>query len=252
MDFTEEQLERFSRQMMLREIGPAGQEKLAGSRVLIVGAGGLGSPAAMYLAAAGVAHIGVADGDRVELSNLQRQIMHGTVDLGMPKTESARRTLTGINPGTEVREYGFIDGGNIGGIISEYDFVLDCTDSAETKFLINDACVRGGKPFVYAGIRRFGGQLMTVIPHVTPCLRCVFGEPPLKPPDRGVVGAVAGVIGSLQALEAIKYITGAGELLAGRLLVFDGLAMGFRTVSLPPRGDGCPVCSTDAEKTILK
>ena len=257
MEFSNEQLERYSRQTVMEEIGVEGQKKLAAASVLIIGAGGLGSPAAMYLAAAGVGRIGIADADVVDLSNLQRQIIHTVKDLGRPKTESAKETLQVIDPDVEVLTYNeFICSDNILNIIADHDFVLDCTDNFPAKFLINDACVMADKPFVHAGVTRFQGQLMTVIPHKSPCYRCIFKDPPPEgavpsPAEAGVIGAAAGVTGSLQALEAVKYITGAGELLTGKLLTFDALTMKFRTVKLPPRGSGCAVCADHPQITRL-
>ena len=257
MPFTNEQLERYSRHIILKEIGVKGQKKLMKGSVLIIGAGGLGAPAAMYLAAAGVGKIGIADADVVDLSNLQRQIIHTTADVGRPKVESAAETMRAINPDVEVVTYHeFISSANIMDIIKDYDFVLDGTDNFPAKFLINDACVMADKPFSHAGILRFKGQLMTVIPHQSPCYRCVFRTMPPKDAiptckQAGVIGAMAGVIGSLQALEAVKFLTGAGELLTGRLLTFDALTMKFHTVKLPPRGDGCAVCSDHPQITEL-
>lgn len=258
MAFTNEQLERYSRHIILKEIGVKGQKKLLKSSVLIVGAGGLGAPAALYLAAAGVGKIGIADADVVDLSNLQRQVIHTTADLGKAKVESAAETMRAINPDVEVVTYHtFISAANIREIIRDYDFVLDGTDNFPAKFLINDACVMEKKPFCHAGIIRFRGQLMTWIPDAdAPCYRCVFKEPPPKDAvptckQAGVIGAMAGVIGCLQALEAIKYITGAGDLLTGRLLTFDGLKMDFHKIKLPPRGKGCAVCSDTPTITEL-
>ena len=257
MPFTNEQLERYSRHIILKEIGVKGQKKLMNGSVLIIGAGGLGAPAAMYLAAAGVGKIGIADADVVDLSNLQRQVIHTTNDLGKPKVESAAETMRAINPDVEVVTYQeFISAANIKDIIKDYDFVLDGTDNFPAKFLINDACVMADKPFSHAGILRLKGQLMTVIPHQSPCYRCVSKTMPPKDAiptckQAGVIGAMAGVIGSLQALEAVKFLTGAGELLTGKLLTFDALTMKFHTVKLPPRGDGCAVCSDHPEITEL-
>lgn len=257
MSFSNEQLGRYSRHIILKDIGVKGQKKLAAAKVLIIGAGGLGAPAAMYLAAAGVGQIGIADADVVDLSNLQRQIIHTTADLGKPKVESAKETIKAINPDVDVKIYNeFIYSRNISDIVSGYDFILDGTDNFPAKFLINDACVMANKPFSHAGIIRFKGQLMTIVPHESPCYRCAFKEPPPKGAvptcrEAGVVGAMAGVIGSLQALEAVKYITGAGELLTGKLLTFDALTMKFHTVKLPPRGDGCAVCSDHPTITEL-
>ena len=250
MSLSNEELERYSRHLILKEIGYKGQKRLSEAKVLIIGAGGLGAPAAMYLAAAGVGRIGIADADVVDLSNLQRQVIHTTKDIGIPKVASAAETMKAINPNIDVTTYQeFMYSSNIREIIREYDFVLDGTDNFPAKFLINDACVMEKIPFSHAGIIRFMGQLMTVIPGESPCYRCAFKEPPPKGAvptcrEAGVIGAMAGVIGSLQALEAVKYITGAGELLTGKLLTFDALTMKFHTVKLPPRGEGCAVCSS--------
>lgn len=257
MGFTNEQLERYSRHIILKEIGVKGQKKLAAAKVLIIGAGGLGAPAAMYLAAAGVGQIGIVDLDRVDRSNLQRQIIHTTEDLNKPKVLSAKETMEAINPDVKVVTYQtFLYSKNIMDIIADYDFILDGTDNFPAKFLINDACVMANKPFSHAGIIRFKGQLMTVIPHESPCYRCAFKNPPPKGAvptcrEAGVIGAMAGVIGSLQALEAVKYITGAGELLTGKLLTFDALTMNFHTIKLPTRGEGCAVCSEHPTITEL-
>lgn len=248
MAFTNEQLERYSRHIILKEIGVKGQKKLLNAKVLIIGAGGLGAPAALYLAAAGVGTIGIADADVVDLSNLQRQVIHATADIGKPKVESAKESMLAINPDITVKTYQeFIYSGNIADIIADYDFILDGTDNFPAKFLINDACVLAGKPFCHAGIIRFNGQLMTYVPGEGPCYRCVFKNPPPKDAvptckQAGVIGAMAGVIGCLQAMEAVKYITGAGELLTGRLLTYDALKMNFRTVKVPCDCN-CAVCS---------
>ncbi len=248
MAFTNEQLERYSRHMILKEIGAKGQKKLLNAKVLIIGAGGLGAPAALYLAAAGVGTIGIADADVVDLSNLQRQVIHSTKDIGKAKVQSAKESMEDINPDVKVITYReFVTSENIMRLISDYDFILDGTDNFPAKFLINDACVMAKKSYCHAGIIRFTGQLMTIVPGESPCYRCVFKEPP--PPDAvptcrqaGVIGAMAGVIGCLQALEAIKYITGAGELLTGSLLTFDALKMEFRKIRLPKRDKNCAVC----------
>lgn len=257
MAFTNEQLERYSRHIILKEIGIKGQKKLQDSKVLIIGAGGLGAPAAMYLAAAGVGTIGIADADKVDLSNLQRQVIHATSDLGKLKVQSAQETMSDINPDITIKTYHeFVSSQNIMNLIEGYDFVLDGTDNFPAKFLINDACVMSRKPFSHAGIIRFKGQLMTIIPGESPCYRCVFKEPPPKdavPTCRqaGVIGAMAGVIGCLQALEAIKFITGTGKLLTGSLLTFDALEMNFHKVKLPPRNHKCPVCGDEPSITEL-
>ena len=248
MAFTNEQIERYSRHLILKEVGVKGQTKLLNSKVLIIGAGGLGAPAAMYLAAAGVGTIGIADADVVDLSNLQRQIIHATEDLGKPKVESARETMNRLNPDVTVKTYHtFVSTENILDMIQDYDFILDGTDNFPAKFLINDACVLAGKPFCHAGIIRFQGQLMTYVPGHGPCYRCVFKNPPPKEAvptckQAGVIGAMAGVIGTLQAMEAIKYLLGVGKLLTGYLLTYDALDMEFRKIKLPEHVPDCAVC----------
>lgn len=257
MAFTNEQLERYSRHIILKEVGAKGQKKLLNAKVLIIGAGGLGAPAALYLAAAGVGTIGIVDADEVDLSNLQRQVIHTTADLGKAKVESAKETMEAINPDVTVKTYHtFIDSTNINEIIKDYDFILDGTDNFPAKFLINDACVMAKKPFCHAGIIRFKGQLMTYVPGEGPCYRCVFKNPPPKDAvptckQAGVIGAMAGVIGCLQALEAIKYIVGSGDLLTGYLLTFDALTMEFRKVKLPKDTHNCAVCGDDPTITEL-
>jgi molybdopterin/thiamine biosynthesis adenylyltransferase len=258
MPFTDEQLDRYSRHIILKEVGVKGQKRIMESKVLIIGAGGLGAPAAMYLAAAGVGTIGIADADRVELSNLQRQIIHTTADLGKPKVESARETMNAMNPDPTVVAYReWINASNITDIIrdKDYDFIIDGTDNFPIKFLINDACVMLGKPFSHAGIIRFQGQLMTYIPGKGPCYRCVFREPP--PPDAvltcrqaGVLGVLGGVIGTLQATEALKFLLGMEGTLNGYLLTYNALAMEFRKVKLAPHPD-CQVCGERPGITTL-
>ena len=257
MALTDEQLERYSRHIILREIGVRGQKKLLAAKVLIIGAGGLGAPAAMYLAAAGVGTIGIADCDNVELSNLQRQIIHKTADIGKPKVQSAAETIKELNPDAGVITYHeYVNSRNIADMIAGYDFIIDGADNFPTKFLINDACVLGRKPFCHAGILRFEGQLMTYVPGQGPCYRCIFEAPPPKDAvpscrEAGVIGAMAGIIGSMQALEAVKYITGPGELLTGAMLVFDGLKMEWRRVKLPQRVPTCPICGESPSITGL-
>ena len=257
MSFTNEQLERYSRHIILKEIGAKGQKKLLNAKVLIIGAGGLGAPAAMYLAAAGVGTIGIADADEVDLSNLQRQIIHATKDLGKPKVQSAKETMNDLNPDVTVNTYHtFVTSANIREIIRDYDFIIDGTDNFPAKFLINDACVMEKKPFSHAGIIRFKGQLMTYVPGEGPCYRCVFRDPPPKDAvptckQAGVVGAMGGVIGSLQAMEAIKFIVGKGQLLTGHLLTYDALTMEFRKIKLPHHTENCPICGTHPTITQL-
>ena len=244
MAFTNEQLERYSRHIILQEVGVKGQKKLLNASVLIIGAGGLGAPAALYLAAAGVGTIGIVDADEVDLSNLQRQVIHTTNDVGKAKVKSAAETMEAINPDVTVKTYRtFVDSSNIMDLIKDYDFIIDGTDNFPAKFLINDACVMAEKPFSHAGIIRFKGQLMTYVPGEGPCYRCVFKNPPPKDAvptckQAGVIGAMGGVIGSLQAMEAIKYIIGKGDLLTGKLLTYDALKMEFHTIKLP-KDDHC-------------
>jgi molybdopterin/thiamine biosynthesis adenylyltransferase len=254
---TEQQIIRYSRQIILEEVGGAGQEKLLRSKVLIVGAGGLGAPAALYLAAAGVGTIGIVDYDRVDLTNLQRQIIHHTADIGTEKVNSARAKIQVINPDVTVRTHqARLTAENISGIIRQYDFVIDGTDNFATKFLINDACYFEKVPFSHAGILRFEGQLMTVLPGQSTCYRCVFHSPPPAGAvpscsQAGVLGTLAGVIGSLQATEAIKYLLGIGELLTSSLLTYNALTMEFRKVRLN-RNPSCPLCGRNPQITELK
>ncbi len=250
MLLSEEQAERYSRHFVLREIGFSGQKRLLQSRVLVIGAGALGSSALMYLAAAGVGTIGIADYDRVELSNLQRQIIHTVKTVGTEKTVSAKMAVNERNTDVDVilhNEKITVD--NIQGVISEYDFIIDCTDRFEAKFLINDACVLFKKPYSHAGAVRFEGQAMTYVPGQGPCLRCLLGGVPpaaetLTCSRSGVLGAVTGVIGSIQALEAVKYLLGIGDLLVGKILSFDGLTMKIRVTDIPRSEPACAVCGT--------
>jgi thiazole biosynthesis adenylyltransferase ThiF len=257
MAFTNEQIVRYSRHIILNEVGVKGQKKLLNGKVLIIGAGGLGAPAAMYLAAAGVGTIGIADADKVDLSNLQRQIIHATEDVGKPKVQSAKETMNRMNPDVTVHTYQtFVKAENIMDLIKDYDFIIDGTDNFPAKFLINDACVMAKKPFSHAGIIRFQGQLMTYVPGEGPCYRCVFKNPPPKDAvptckQAGVIGAMGGVIGSLQAMEALKYILGVGELLTGSLLTYDALKMQFRKVPLPKHMPDCPICGEHPTITKL-
>ncbi|MCI7062502.1 MAG: thiazole biosynthesis adenylyltransferase ThiF [Lachnospiraceae bacterium] len=256
MAFTNEQLERYSRHIILQEVGVKGQKKLLNASVLIIGAGGLGAPAALYLAAAGVGTIGIVDADEVDLSNLQRQVIHTTNDVGKAKVKSAAETMEAINPDVTVKTYRtFVDSTNIMDLIKDYDFIIDGTDNFPAKFLINDACVMAEKPFSHAGIIRFKGQLMTYVPGEGPCYRCVFKNPPPKDAvptckQAGVIGAMGGVIGSLQAMEAVKYIIGKGDLLTGKLLTYDALKMEFHTIKLP-KDDHCAVCGDEPTITEL-
>jgi molybdopterin/thiamine biosynthesis adenylyltransferase len=255
--FSEEQIERYSRHIILKEVGGKGQKRLLDGKVLIIGAGALGSPAALYLAAAGVGVIGIADSDVVELSNLQRQIIHHSTDLGVPKVESAKRKMEAINPDVRVVTHQiWVGAENILEIIRDYDFVIDGTDNFATKFLINDACVMAGIPYSHAGVLHFIGQTLTVLPNQSPCYRCVFPEPP--PPNSiptcsqaGVLGVLPGVIGTIQATEAIKYLLGVGDLLTGRLLVYDAEGMDFHISPIARKRD-CPVCGDNPVITDLR
>jgi molybdopterin/thiamine biosynthesis adenylyltransferase len=235
MDFTNNQIERYSRHILLKEVGGIGQQKLLESRVLVIGAGGLGSPIATYLAAAGVGTIGIVDADVVDLSNLQRQILHHTADVGAMKVESAKATIESLNPDVKVELHPYlINAENVQEIIRDYDFILEGTDNFPTKFLVNDACVLEDKAFNQGGILRFKGQTMTHVPG-TASYRCVYRQPPPAGAvptcsEAGVLGAIAGILGTIQAAEAIKYITGPGELLTDRILTFDALTMDFRTI----------------------
>ena len=257
MGLTEQQIERYSRQIILEEVGGAGQEKLLSSKVLIVGAGGLGAPAALYLAAAGIGTIGIIDYDKVDLTNLQRQIIHHTADIGTEKVDSARAKIQAINPEVTVRTHQTrVTAENISEIIRQYDFIIDGTDNFPAKFLINDACYFEKVPFSHAGILRFYGQLITVLPGETTCYRCIFREPPpagVVPScsQAGVLGVLAGIVGSLQATEAMKYLLGVGNLLTNALLSYDALGMEFHKVSLN-RNPDCPLCGKNPQITELK
>jgi adenylyltransferase/sulfurtransferase len=254
---TEEQIKRYERHIILPEVGSKGQEKLLNSKVLVIGTGGLGSPAILYLAAAGVGTIGIVDFDVVDLSNLQRQIIHSTERVGTPKVESARKTVEMLNPDVKVITYNTrISKENIMDIIKDYDVVLDGTDNFPTRFLINDACYFAGKPLVSAAILRFEGQISVFdfrMKEQSPCYRCLFPEPPspgLVPSAReaGILGSIAGIMGCIQATEAIKVILGIGEPLVGKLLVMDALSMDFRKVKLR-KDPNCPLCG---ERPVIK
>jgi molybdopterin-synthase adenylyltransferase len=253
IDFTEDQLQRYSRHILLQDVGIEGQEKILNARVLIIGAGGLGSPVALYLAAAGVGTIGIADADTVDLTNLQRQVIHATADVGIPKVESAAAKMRAINPDVKVRTYHeFVSAANILGMVADYDFVIDGTDNFAAKFLINDACVKAGKAFSHGGILRFDGQTMTVLPGQSACYRCVFGAPPPAGSvptcsEAGVLGPVAGILGTIQAVEALKFITGIPGLLTDTLLSFNARTLDFRKVKLR-RQSGCKACGVPREQ----
>lgn len=246
----QEQRERYARHILLDEMGEEGQEKLLAASVLIVGAGGLGSPVAMYLAAAGVGRIGIIDDDNVDLTNLQRQIIHTSQSVGMPKTASAHERITLLNHDVKVEEYRLrLTEDNIKTIFNKYDFIVDATDNFETKFLVNDTCVELKKPFVHGGVQRFGGQLMTYVPGEGPCYRCIFEEPP-EPgavptcKEVGIIGGICGIIGSMQSMEAVKYVLGTGKLLTGQLLTVDALTMEIRKIPFPKKNPGCLACGS--------
>lgn len=257
-ELTYAQRERYARNMVIDMVGEEGQQKLLSGKVLLIGAGGLGSPAALYLAAAGVGTIGIVDHDVVDLSNLQRQILHSTARLGIAKAMSAKERLQGLNPDVTVHAYEELaTKETLADIIKDqdYDFVIDAVDNFEAKFLINDACVLLQKPFVHGGVLRMGGQTMTYVPGQGPCYRCIFEDVPPKgavptSKDVGILGAVAGTIGTIEAAEAIKYILGAGNLLTGRLLMYDALAMTFRTIAINPNTH-CHVCGDHPSITSL-
>jgi len=256
MKLREDQIERYSRQIILPNVGGKGQEKLLAAKVLIIGAGGLGSPAALYLASAGIGTIGIVDSDKVEFNNLQRQIIHSIKDVGRPKVESAQDRINAINEDVKVTTYNLrVTSENILDIIKDYDIIVDGSDNFPTRYLVNDACVLSKKPLSHGGIFRFDGQAITIIPGESACYRCLFALPP--PPglvpscqEAGILGAVAGVIGTIQANEVLKYILGLGNLLTGKLLVFNALDSSFRQVKVP-KDPKCPVCGENPTVTKL-
>ena len=245
--YTPEQLIRYSRHFLLPEVGEDGQAKLLKAKVLMVGAGGLGSPSAYYLAAAGVGTLGIIDNDVVDISNLQRQILHANDRVGMPKVESAKKTLEGLNPDVKVIPYqAKLTSENIMDIIKDYDLVIDGCDNFPTRYLVNDACVLAGKPNVHGSIFQFEGQATVFYPGKGPCYRCLYPEPPpaeMAPScaEAGVLGVLPGLIGVIEALEAVKIILGKGETLVGRLLHFNTLTMEINTLKLR-RDPNCPMC----------
>jgi molybdopterin/thiamine biosynthesis adenylyltransferase/rhodanese-related sulfurtransferase len=248
-DLTREELTRYARHVILPDVGIDGQRRLKAARVLCVGAGGLGSPAAMYLAAAGVGTLGIVDDDDVDASNLQRQILHDTAGMGRPKVESARDRVKAINPNVSVEMHHVrLTSANALGILERYDVVLDGADNFPTRYLVNDACVLLGKPNAFGAIFRFEGQASVFAAKNGPCYRCIYPEPP--PPglvpscaEAGVFGVLPGIVGTIQATETIKLILGVGETLVGRLLVYDAMRMAFRELKVPKDRD-CPVCGT--------
>ncbi|MGB3098316.1 MAG: molybdopterin-synthase adenylyltransferase MoeB [Solirubrobacterales bacterium] len=248
---TQEQKERYSRHILVPEIGLEGQLKLLDAKVLLLGAGGLGSPTALYLAAAGVGTIGLVDDDEVDASNLQRQVIHSTETIGIPKTESARRQIEALNPDVTVNEHRTrLDSSNVIELLSSYDIIVDGADNFPTRYLLNDASVRLNKPVVSASILAFDGQISTFVPHDGPCYRCLYPTPP--PPElapscgaAGVLGMLPGVMGLMQSLEVFKLITGAGEPLVGRLLLFEALSTTFTELKVR-KDPSCPICGPDA------
>ncbi|HUJ25050.1 MAG TPA: molybdopterin-synthase adenylyltransferase MoeB [Myxococcales bacterium] len=254
---TEAQRSRYSRHLLIPEVGEAGQAKLLKSKMLLIGAGGLGSPAALYLAAAGVGRLGIVDDDVVDESNLQRQILHATDRVGMPKTESARKTIQGLNPDVAVDEHRLrLNRDNAMELFSQYDVIVDGSDNFGTRYLVNDACVLLNKPNVHGSIFRFDGQATTFVPGGgRPCYRCLFPEPP--PPElapscqeAGVLGVLPGIIGLVQAVEAVKLVLGKGEPLVGRLLLYDALEQKFREVKYA-RDPDCPSCGDRPMQELL-
>ncbi len=251
-----EQQIRYSRHTMLPEVGEAGQVKLLKSRVLLLGAGGLGAPSSVYLAAAGVGTIGMVDDDVVDLSNLQRQIIHAQERIGMPKVESAQKTLQGLNPDVKVVPHKLrLTSENVMSVLADYDLVVDGADNFPTRYLLNDAALKLGKPVIHASIYRFEGQLTAFIPDAGPCYRCLYPQPP--PPDMapscqeaGVLGVLPGVVGTLQANEALKVLLGIGTSLAGRLLIFDALKTRFRELKLR-RDPACPTCGDGVDRSAI-
>jgi adenylyltransferase/sulfurtransferase len=252
MALSDEELERYARHIVLREVGGAGQARLRGANVLVIGAGGLGSPVILYLAAAGVGTIGIVDFDTVSLSNLQRQVAHRTADVGRLKTASAAASVQALNPGTVVNEHPFrLTADKALDLIGQYDVVADGSDNFATRFLVNDACFFAKKTLVSAAVTEFDGQLATYKPHSGdfPCYRCLFPEPP--PPgtapscsETGILGAAAGVMGTLQALEVMKEIIGIGDSLAGHLLIYEALTTRFRIVRVRP-DPACALCGAN-------
>ena len=259
MDFTENQIQRYARHIVLPEVGGEGQRKILDAKVLVIGAGGLGAPLLMYLAAAGVGTLGVVDDDAVDLSNLQRQVIHATGRIGMPKVDSAGRTVADINPEvTFVPHHMRLTAANVDELIGGYDIVADGSDNFDTRFLVNDACHLAGKTLVSAAILRFEGQVATFRSgggEGEPCYRCLYREAPapgLVPScaEGGVLGALAGTVGSLQAVEVLKEIMGIGDTLAGSLLIYDALAADIRKMKLP-RDPDCPLCGDAPSITDL-
>jgi adenylyltransferase/sulfurtransferase len=246
-ELTSARRERYRKQIILPMIGEKGQERLLSSRALVIGAGGLGSPAAMYLASCGVGTIGLADSDNLELSNLHRQVLYSTGDVGKPKVVLAEKRLKELNPDTDIRTYKLRVGqDNAKDLVKDYDVILDCSDNFETKYLVNDSCVLAGKALAHGGIYAAEGQVTFILPGGKPCYRCLFPELPIPGSFRdcrqaGILGSVPGVIGTLQATEAIKYLLGAGKVLSGRLLRYDAFTGNIK-ISEFKKDDRCPAC----------
>jgi len=253
MSLTPEQRERYSRHLLIPEVGLSGQQKLLESKVLLIGAGGLGSPSALYLAAAGVGTLGIVDNDEVDLSNLQRQVIHNNQRIGIPKVESAKQTIEALNPDVKVVPYPIrLDSDNVLDLIRDYDVIVDGADNFPTRYLLNDAAVRERKPVVHASILGFDGQLTTFVPYEGPCYRCLYPQPPpaeLAPScgANGVLGVLPGIMGLLQANEVIKLIIEQGEPLVGRLLLFEALSTQFTQLKVRRDVEGCPTCGEGAD-----
>jgi len=256
LKLNEDQIRRYSRQIILPEVGGKGQKTLLNSKVLVVGAGGLGSPVTYYLAAAGVGTIGIIDYDAVDISNLQRQILHSTSDIGRPKVISAKETLEGLNPDVKIKAYqDKLTKDNVVSLISDYDLVIDGVDNFSARYLLNDACVLEGKTMIEAGVLRWDGMVMTILPRKGPCYRCIFPTPPSPEnaptcQEAGIIGASAGLIGIVEATEAIKYLLNVGDLLVGRMLIYNALESRFQEVAVA-RNEDCPVCGDNPKITSL-
>lgn len=256
MEFSREQCRRYNRHLILEGFGVEAQSRLLHAKVLLVGAGGLGSPVALYLAAAGVGTIGVVDGDTVSITNLQRQVLHSTPDVGRPKVQVAKERMQAINPNVKVDTYEtYLSETNAMELIKPYDFVIDGTDNFATKYLVNDACVMQGKAFTMGGISKYSGQLMTHVPG-SACYRCLFPEPPAKQDVEtcamvGVLGSIAGMLGTVQATECIKYLAGVGQLLTNSMLTFDALSMQWQRFDFNQR-PSCELCGTHPSIHQLK
>jgi molybdopterin-synthase adenylyltransferase len=247
VSFTDDQLVRYSKQIIIPEVGSAGQEKINSGRVLLIGVGGLGSIVAYYLCAAGVGTIGIVDHDIVDLSNLHRQILHFTNDIGKAKVVSAEESLTALNPDSQIIAYRErLTSSNAMEIIQDYDLVVDCSDNFSTKFLLNDACIMGGKPLFFGAVLRFIGQALTILPGEGPCYRCIFRVPPppgiaLTSAQAGLLGVLPGTIGLIQATEVLKFLLGLGDLLVGKMLTYNVLTMEFSKIKIR-KNPGCPAC----------